>query len=103
MVLPHIRLFVTTHLDYVHWKIDKQKTLQYLTRIIKKYSIITYRKRVYQIRKFLIFLHIDWANKINQPSEPYYLPKRIVMDDIKNTFIAFERHEFYKQIKALVL
>ena len=101
--LYHIRFFVTTYLDYVQWKIDKQKTLQYLTLIKKKYSTTTYRKRVYQIRKFLSFLHIDWANDINPPSEPHYLPKRIVINDIKNTLLSFERHEFYKQIKALIL
>lgn len=101
--LYYIRLFVATYLDYVQWKIDKQKTLQYLTLIKKKYSITSYRKRVYQIRKFLIFLHIDLANEINPPSEPHYLPKRIVIDDIKNTLLSFESHEFYKQIKALIL
>ena len=69
----------------------------------KKYPTTTYRKRVYQIRKYLIFIGEDWANKIKLPSEPYYLPKHITIKELKDTLEYFKFNRFYKQIKALLL
>jgi len=101
--LYHIRQFITTYLDYVDWNIDKKKTLEYLNKIQKRYSITAYRKQVYQIRKFLSFIHIDWAKDINPPPEPHYMPKRITLDAINDTLLYFKEHRFHKQIKAIIL
>jgi len=99
----YIRNFITDYLDFVKWKIDKEKTLDYFTIIQKKQSITTYRKRVYQIRKFLSYLGVGWAVQINPPPEPLYIPKRISSDVIKQTLVRFEKHEYFLQIKAIIL
>ena len=66
----YIRQFITNYLDFVKWMIDKEKTLNYFTILKKKQSVTSYRKRVYQIRKFLSYLGIKWAEQINPPPEP---------------------------------
>jgi len=54
-------------------------------------------------RKFLTFLHLNWAKDINPPPEPYYLPKRITTEDINDSLSYFEGNKFFKQIKAIIL
>jgi hypothetical protein len=46
------------YLNYVHWKIDFGKTLEYCKMLKDKLSLSTYRKRIYQIRKYLTYLGI---------------------------------------------
>lgn len=58
---------------------------------------------MYQIRKYLTFIHIDWASNIQPPSEPNYIPKRIIKDDINSTLSYFKEHQFFKQIKAIIM
>ena len=99
----HIRQFVTDYLDHVNWSIDKKKSLEYLNKIKDRCSSTTYRKKVYQIRKFLTFLHLDWAKDINPPPELYYIAKRMTVNIIKDTLSYFSEHKFYKQIKAIIL
>ena len=53
------RYFLTNYLDELDWDIDKKKTIEYLNKIRRNYSTTYYRKITYQIRKFLIFLHLD--------------------------------------------
>jgi len=95
--------FITTYLNELNWSIDKKKTIEYLTTINTKHSTSYYRKITYQIRKFLTYLKIDWANDIHPPSEPIYLPKRITKENIQNTLTYFNDNSYYKQIKALIL
>jgi len=99
----HIKNFILDYLDYIKWKINKEKTLDYFTLLKKKHSTTTYRKRVYQIRKFLSYLGTEWADQINPPPEPEYLPKRLPPDIIVKTLNHFEKHEYFKQIKALIM
>jgi integrase/recombinase XerD len=99
----YIRNFITDYLDFVKWNIDKEKTLDYFTIIQKKQSITTYRKRVYQIRKFLSYLGVEWAVQINPPPEPQYYPKRISSYAVKESLIQFEKHKYFLQIKAIIL
>ncbi len=101
--LYQIRMFVTDYLDFVRWIIDKEKTLDYFTILQKKQSTTSYRKRVYQIRKFLSHLNIEWANQINPPPEPQYLPKRISLDSIQDTLSNYQDNEYYLQVKAIIL
>jgi len=74
-----------------------------LTIIQKKQATTTYRKRVYQIRKFLSYMDIEWATQINPPPEPQYLPKRISSDAIKETLSNYQNNEYYLQVKAIIL
>ena len=101
--LKDIKGFVTDYLDYINWKIRKDKTLEYLKKIKNKYSTTSYRKQVYQIRKFLTYLSIDWAKDIKPPPELEYTPKRITRTDIKDTIRYFKGHRFSKQFKAIIL
>ena len=97
-----IRRFITDYLDFVNWNIDKDKTIEYLKRIKNSYSTTTYCKKIYQIRKFLTYLDVDWAKDIKPPIKPVYTVKRITLDDIKNTLSYYEGHRFFKQIKAII-
>jgi integrase/recombinase XerD len=97
-----IRQYLTDYMDYVNWRIDKKKTLQYLNKIRDKQTTTSYRKIVYQIRKFLTYLNVDWAKDIKLPSEPLYLPKRVTPDNIKETLSYFKDNQYYLQIKSLI-
>ncbi len=98
-----IEAFLTEYLDYIDWNVDKATTLQYFQYIKDKYSIASYRKCVYQIRKFLEYLGVDWSNKLNPPPEPECIPKHMTQDTIKDVIEYFENHEYTKQIKAITI
>jgi hypothetical protein len=71
--LSNCKDWIIRYLDYVGWKIDEDKTFEYCKQLKNKYSQATYRKRVYQIKKYLTYLKIDWAadtqtNTDNYPS-----------------------------------
>jgi hypothetical protein len=44
------------YLNFVHWKVDFGKILEYCKILKEILSLSTYRKRVYQIRKYLTYL-----------------------------------------------
>ncbi len=48
-----------------------------------------YRKQGLQIRKFLCFYNLDWANKLTFPNEVHPIPKRVTNDDIEKTLDYF--------------
>jgi len=98
-----IEVFITEYLDYIEWEIDKTKTLQYFECIKEKYSIASYRKCLYQIRKFLEYLGVNWSNKLNPPPEPECLPKHMTHNTIKDVLAYFDDHEYSKQAKAIIL
>lgn len=95
--------WIKSYLDFVSWKIDEEKTLMYCKKIMENSSITYYRKQIYQIRRFLEHLKIDWACNIKLPPEPEYLPKRISSDAINQILEYFKSHKYVKQIKALIL
>jgi len=96
------RIYLEKYLDFVDWKINENKTLMYYKQLKQDNSITYYRKKVYQIRKFLTFLHLEWAKDIKLPSEPFYLPKRITSNDIDNTISYFKNNKYFLQVKALL-
>jgi integrase/recombinase XerD len=91
------------YLDFVSWNIDEDKTLEYCKQLKDSLSITYYRKKIYQIRRFLEYLKVEWATSIKLPPEPEYYPKRIKEDDILETISFFKDHKFFKQIKAIIL
>jgi integrase/recombinase XerD len=74
-----------------------------LSKIQRRYSITSFRKRTYQICKFLNYLKINWSNDINPPPEPFYIPKRIPLDVIEKTLSYFKDNKYFRQIKAIIL
>jgi integrase/recombinase XerD len=99
----HIKGYILNYLKYCKWTIDKKTTLDYLLKIRETQSTTSYRKIVYQIRKFLIYLNFDWANDIKPPSEPLYLPKRVTLEDTKATQSYLKDNQYFTQIKSLIL
>ncbi len=94
---------INKYLEFVSWKIDEDKTLLYCKKIKDTSSVTYYRKQVYQIRRFLEFLKIEWASSIKLPSEPEHLPKHVSSDTIDKILDDFKDHKYMKQIKAIVL
>jgi integrase/recombinase XerD len=101
--LSDIHTILNSYLNYVNWMVDERKTLDYFKYIQKKYSITSFRKIVYQIRKFLFYLKFDWANDIRPPAELEHTPKRVGLEDIQNTLKYFENADVVLQLNALIL
>jgi integrase/recombinase XerD len=90
------------YLEYVHWNANEDISLNYFNILRKKYSTTSYRKKLFQIRKFLSYLGVAWAKNIQPPTELYYQPKRITINEIQGTLKYFDGHESFKKIKALI-
>ena len=101
--LYDIRYFLTSYLDSVGWTVDEDSSLDYFKRLKDRYSTTAYRKHLYQIRRFLTYLGVEWARDIKPPAEPYNTPKRITIDDIRATLSYFERCKYFVKIRALIL
>ena len=97
------RGWIEQYLDFVDWKVDENKTLEYFQKLKDASPVTYYRKKALQIRRFLEYMKVDWASTIKLPVEPDYSPKRVTKQDIGNTLSYFTDHLYYKQIKALVL
>ena len=95
--------WLNDYLDVVSWKVNEDKTLEYYKQLKESLSVTYYRKKVYQIRRFLEYLKVEWASTIKLPPEPQYLPKRVSRDAIQEILSHYEGHRFFKQIKTLVL
>ncbi|MFE3845850.1 tyrosine-type recombinase/integrase [Thermoplasmatota archaeon] len=98
-----IRYYIKNYLEFVDWKLNRKETISYFNIIRNKQSLTSFRKQVYQIRKFLTYLDIGWAKDIKPPSEPIYLAKRITIESIKETLSYFNDNQHYLQIKSLML
>jgi integrase len=101
--LYHVRAFIMEYLKAVDFDINYKKTLDYLSQLQKRTSTTSFRKRTYQIRKYLAYLNVDWANTINPPSEPIYLPKRIATNEVSKTIDFFNSNGHHLQCKSLIL
>jgi integrase/recombinase XerD len=97
------RCILQPFLQYVHWQTNLGETLEYLKILMKKHKLSYYRKHVYQIRKFLEYHGVEWAIKLNPPAEPECIPKHMTLDTIKDALSYFGNHEYFKQIKAIIL
>jgi integrase/recombinase XerD len=98
-----IEYWLEGYLDFIEWKLDETKTYEYLELLREKYSLLSYRKRAYQIRLFLEHHGIDWAQNIKPPREPKKLPKRVTNEDIQSCLDYFKDHPYEKQMKAIIL
>ncbi len=100
--LKDIERVLNKYLNAVNWEIEEVKTLEYIKRLQNLYNNCGFRKMVYQIRKFLQHLKIDFADSIQPPKEQEYTPVRITSEDIKKTLDYFKEHERRLQIYALI-
>jgi len=98
-----VKRYLEGYLEYLHYRIDKSKSLAYFKGLKDTYSIATYKKEMYQILKFLTYHQIEWAKEIQLPSDPIYDVKRFGHDIIQQTLSHFENHQYFKQINAIIL
>jgi len=80
-----IRRGLLVYLNYIDYNISQSETLAFLKSKKERYAISTYRKMIYQVRSFLLFLDVGWAKNIIPPAEPEYTPKRVSKEDIQRT------------------
>ena len=83
------------YLDFVNWKIDEDKTLDYCRKLKETTSVTYYRKKIYQIRRFLEQYKVEWASTIRLPPEPEYMPKGVSRDTIQETLSFYKEHRFF--------
>ena len=50
--LVFIKSWLIKYIEYTNYKIDENITIKYLSILQKNYTITSFRKRVYQIRKY---------------------------------------------------
>jgi integrase/recombinase XerD len=101
--LYDVRAALNNYLNAIKWKMNEDKSLEYFKQLKEHYSTTSYRRRLYQIRKFLTFFGIDWAKNIKPPREPCYVPKHVATDDIRKTLDYFKDHHLCKQLQAVTL
>ncbi|MBC7128407.1 MAG: tyrosine-type recombinase/integrase [Thermoplasmatales archaeon] len=86
--------------------ISKERTINYLIKLKTKDDVETFRKKAFQIRKFLRYLKIDWADEIEIPKMKHYSARKITIDDIRNLINEMESKEYKgnkKIFRALIL
>ena len=97
-----IQRIIYHYIEYVDFKIDKRKSLQYFSYLKDKYSVSYYRKQVYQILKFLNYLEVKWTKEIDLPPEPLYYPKHMSKEDIISALKYFETDEYKLRYNAII-
>ena len=101
-VFAQMHSIIYHYIEYVDFKIDKKKSLQYFSYLKDNYSVSYYRKQVYQILKFLNYLNVEWTNEIQLPPEPIYHPKYVSKEDIIRTLKHFENDEYKLRFNAII-
>ena len=98
-----IQRYLLRYLTYVDWKADREKTIQYLTLERGKCNISTYRKKVLQIRKFLMYCGYQWVQGIKPPQEPEIIIKHISPEAIQKTLRIVSLSKESVRYNALIL
>jgi integrase/recombinase XerD len=101
--LSQCNSWLIAYLDYVKWSINEDKTLEFFKQLNNNMSLVYYKKHLYQIRRFLEYLKVDWASTIKLPPDPEYHPKRISEEAIQKILSFYEGHEYFNQIKSIIL
>lgn len=100
--LDKVRIWLNEYLDYVNYDVDEINTLDYIKTLKDTHSITSYRKKTYQIRRFLEYLKCDWASNIRPPAEPILRPVRIGTKDIESTLNYIKGNNYEIQFRALI-
>ena len=58
---------------------------------------------MYQIRKFLAYMKIDWLDDIKLPKDPDYSPKKVTTEDIAKAIEYFQFKHSFQRHHALIL
>ena len=55
---------------YILSVVDKQKSLEHFKELQRNCSVAYYKRQMFQLRRFLKFLKIDWSDEITLPADP---------------------------------
>jgi len=86
--------------------ISKERTFNYLIKLKARDDVETFRKKAFQIRKFLRYLKIEWANEIEIPKMKHYSARKITIDDIRGLIEEMESRAYRgnkKIFRAIIL
>ena len=101
--IKEVKRTLKNYQKYILSVINKQKSIQFFSKLQKECSTSYYRKQMYQLIRFLKFLKFEWTDEISLPKEPVYNPMRISHKAIDDTILYFKDKPHYLQIKALIL
>ena len=101
--LKQVEIYLKNYKKYILSVIDKQKSVEYFKELQRKSSVAYYKKQMFQLRRFLKFLKVDWADEITLPADPNYNPIRISSDTIKKTIDYFKEDDTFIRLKAVIL
>jgi len=66
-------------------------------------SVAYYKGQMFQLRRFLKFMKIDWADEITLPADPCNNPIRVSSEKITEALDFFKKDDSYIRIKAVIL
>jgi integrase len=101
--LKQVEIYLKNYKKYILSVIDKQKNLEYFKELQRKNSVAYYKRQIFQLRRILKFLKVDWADEITLPADLHYNPIRISSDAIKKTFDYFNEDDTFIRLKAVIL
>ena len=85
-----IKDYLLDYLTAVHYTINEDSTLDYCKNLKNKIHNNSYRKSLYQIRRFLEYIGCEWAKNIRPPKEQHGAPpKYITEQDITDSLRYF--------------
>ena len=101
--LKEVERYIENYKKYILSDIDKQKSIEYFKELHKNNSIAYYKRQMFQLRRFLKFLNIDWANEIILPADPHYEPIRLTTEKVQETLNYFRNDKSFVRLKAVIL
>jgi integrase len=103
----HWLLCVNTWLNDFVANVDVSDVVQvteYLQKLQKEMNPVTYKKRFYQIRRFLReSLELNYLERVRLPRVSTPPVKIVTNEDIKNTIVFFSNSKFYLRYRAFIL
>ena len=85
-----VKRFLYKFLCAVNWRVEFSSTLEYLNGIKLNKSPAYYNKQFFQIVKFLIYLDLPWAKKIEHPQTVQYTPMRVPEGQVSDALATFK-------------
>ena len=101
--INEVERYLKNYKKYILSVVDKQQSLEYFKKLQRNCSVAYYKRQMFQLRRFLTFLKIEWAKDITLPADPYYNPIRISSEKINKTLDFFKNDDSYIRIKAVIL
>ena len=101
--IKEVERYLKNYKKYILSVIDKQKSIEYFKELQRNNSIAYYKRQMFQLRRFLKFMKINWADEITLPADPYYNPIRFTTEKINETLEFFRNDECFIRVKAVIL